>query len=314
MTEEMYDIIIIGAGPAGLTAGLYTSRADMSTLILGEMYDSQATKTDIIENYPGFPEGISGMELVTKMSEQAKMYGASIVSEMVEAIEVPKEGGGRFKVLTGDGEYLGLSLILCTGATHRNLGVTGEEEFMNKGVSYCATCDGPLFREKDLAVVGGGNTAVGDALFLSKFAKSVSIIHRRDRLRADNILRTRAIENEKIHFVWDSIVTEVLGKDMLEGVKLKNVKTGEESDLAFQGLFVMVGIVPRTDFLEGIIDLDGGYIVTDRTLKTSVDGIYACGDAIRKDLRQVVNACGEGADAAVAAQHYVEELKGTAYR
>lgn len=314
MTEETYDIIIIGAGPAGLTAGLYTSRAEMSTLILGEVYDSQATKTDIIENYPGFPEGISGMELVVNMSEQAKKYGSSIQSGMVKEIEVPKEGG-RFKVVTDDGnEHFGLSLIISSGTTHRNLGVKGESDFMNRGVSYCATCDGPLFRDKDLAVVGGGNTAVSDALFLSKFAKSVSIIHRRDRLRADKILQTRAFGNEKIKLVWDSIVTEVLGSDMIEGVKLKNVKTEEVSDLAIEGLFVMVGITPRTEFLEGIAELDSGYIVTDRSMKTSVDGIYACGDVVRKDLRQVVNACGEGAEAAVSAQHYVEELKGIAYR
>ncbi|MDY6959732.1 MAG: FAD-dependent oxidoreductase, partial [Halobacteriota archaeon] len=269
MTEETYDIIIIGAGPAGLTAGLYTSRAEMSTLILGEVYDSQATKTDIIENYPGFPEGISGMELVVNMSEQAKKYGSSIQSGMVKEIEVPKEGG-RFKVVTDDGnEHFGLSLIISSGTTHRNLGVKGESDFMNRGVSYCATCDGPLFRDKDLAVVGGGNTAVSDALFLSKFAKSVSIIHRRDRLRADKILQTRAFGNEKIKLVWDSIVTEVLGSDMIEGVKLKNVKTEEVSDLAIEGLFVMVGIMPRTEFLEGIVELDSGYIVTDRSMKTS---------------------------------------------
>ncbi|MDY6965532.1 MAG: thioredoxin-disulfide reductase [Halobacteriota archaeon] len=311
LPENMYDVIIIGTGPAGLTAGLYCGRADLLTLVLGEMFDTQVAKTDLIENYPGFPEGISGMDLVTKMNDQARIYGVETVSQMVKKVE--KVDGG-FKVITGEGEYLGLSLIICTGASYRKLGIRGEEEFLNRGVSYCATCDGPLFRDKDLAVVGGGNTAVGEAMFLTKFAKSVSLIHRRDRLRADKILQKRALSSKKIDPVWDSVVTEIVGDEMVEGVRLKNVKTGEERDLDCQGVFILVGITPRTEFLDGFVDTDGGYIVVDRDMKTSVDGIYACGDVIKKDLRQVVNACGEGADAAFDAQHYVEELKGVAYK
>lgn len=308
----MHDVIIIGAGPAGLTAGMYAGRANLSTLILGDIYGSQLAKTSLIENYPGFEEGISGMDLTTKMIEQAKIYGVKNNTSIVKEISKKDDG---FQVKTDDDTYLGLSIIIASGAHHTELGVFGEEKLAHKGVSYCATCDGPLFRDKDVVVVGGGDSAVKEALFLTKFARKVSLVHRRDRLRATKILQKRASSNEKMGFICESIVTEILGDDSVNGVKIKNVKTQKEKDLACQGVFIFVGIEPATKFLKGLLDTDeSGYIITDDDMVTSVDGIYACGDARKKLFRQVVTACGEGATAAFSAQQYVEELKGIAYK
>ena len=308
----MHDVIIIGAGPAGLTAGMYAGRANLSTLILGDIYGSQLAKTSLIENYPGFEEGISGMDLITKMIEQAKIYGVKNNTSIVKEISKKDDG---FQVKTDDDTYLGLSIIIASGAHHTELGVFGEEKLAHKGVSYCATCDGPLFRDKDVVVVGGGDSAVKEALFLTKFARKVSLVHRRDRLRATKILQKRASSNEKMGFICESIVTEILGDDSVNGVKIKNVKTQKEKDLACQGVFIFVGIEPATKFLKGLLDTDeSGYIITDDDMVTSVDGIYACGDARKKLFRQVVTACGEGATAAFSAQQYVEELKGIAYK
>ena len=308
----MHDVIIIGAGPAGLTAGMYAGRANLSTLILGDIYGSQLAETSLIENYPGFEEGISGMDLTIKMIEQAKIYGVENNTSIVKEISKKDDG---FQVKTDDDTYLGLSIIIASGAHHTELGVFGEEKLAHKGVSYCATCDGPLFRDKDVVVVGGGDSAVKEALFLTKFARKVSLVHRRDRLRATKILQERASSNEKMGFICESIVTEILGDDSVNGVKIKNVKTQKEKDLACQGVFIFVGIEPDTKFLKGLLDMDeSGYIITNDDMETSVDGIYACGDARKKLFRQVVTACGEGATAAFSAQQYVEELKGIAYK
>ena len=308
----MYDVVIIGAGPAGLTAGMYCGRANLSTLILGDMFGAQLAEAGLIENYPGFDEGITGMDLIVKMGEQATKYGAENKTSNVKGISKKEDG---FFITTDDGEYLGRAIIIATGARHTELGVFGEKELAHKGVSYCATCDGPLFRGKDVVVVGGGDSAVKEALFLCEFAGKVKLVHRRNRLRATKIFQDRAFSNEKMDFIWESQVTEILGEASVEGVKIKNVKTQKEEEVACQGVFIFVGIAPNTKFLEGLVDLEQpGYIITDDNMKTSVDGIFACGDARKKLFRQVVTACGEGAIAAFSAQQYVEELKGIAYK
>lgn len=306
----MYDIIIIGGGPAGLTAGIYASRARMKTLLIEKLSPGgQAVLTEIIENYPGFPEGISGPELMRRMKEQATATGLEIVSGEVTEIEVEKK-----IVRTKNKEYQALTIILASGVQPRKLGIPGEDRLLGKGVSYCATCDGPLFKEQDIVVVGGGNSAVEEALFLTKFAKKVTLIHRRDRLRATKILQERALTNKKIELAWDSVVTEILGKEGVTGIRVKNKKTEEEGEIPCKGVFISVGITPATGFLKGLVEMNkGGYVPTDENMKTSVDGIYAGGDCRKKLLRQIVTACGEGALASFAATKYVEELRGIAY-
>lgn len=305
-----YDIIIIGGGPAGLTAGIYASRARMRTLLIERLAPGgQAALTEIIENYPGFPEGILGPKLMEKMREQAIKTGLGIISGEVTEIEVKK---GIIK--TKDREHKALAIIIASGAHPQKLGVLGEDLLLGKGVSYCATCDGPLFKGQDIVVVGGGDSAVEEALFLTKFAKKVILIHRRDRLRATKILQGRALANERIEFILDSVITEILGEKEVKGIKVKNKKTKEEKEIPCQGVFISIGIIPATEFLKGLINMDEkGYLLTDEDMKTSVAGIYACGDCRKKLLRQIITACGEGALAAFAATKYVEELKGMAY-
>ncbi len=307
----MYDIVIIGAGPAGLTAGIYAARARMNTALIEKAAPGgQALTSETIENYPGMPFGIAGPDLMTKMAEQAREFGLDVMSE--EAVEIVQGPEGQKVAKMKDGkEYASLAIIVASGAQPRKLEAPGEEELRGKGVSYCATCDGPLFKDRDVVVVGGGDTAVEEALFLSKFARYVTIVHRRDRLRAARILQERVESNPNIDFIWNSQVTEILGKEKVEGVKVKDVQTGGQNYVPCWGLFISVGLQPNTKFLKGIVDMDeDGYIITDEKMKTSCDGIYACGDCRKKLLRQVVTACGEGATAAVAAQRYVEELKG----
>jgi len=311
---KIYDAIIIGGGSAGLTAGIYLSRARMNTLLIEKaMTGGQAVLTEIIENYPGFPEGIGGPELMQKMGEQAKRFGLKI--EYGEVKKVKANEKDKIKIVkTGSQEYKALTVIIASGAEAKRLGVPGEEELRGRGVSYCATCDAPFFQNQKLVVVGGGDTAIEEALYLTKFAREITIIHRRDRLRATKILQERAFSNQKINFVWDSVVTRIVGKEKVEGISIKNIKTGEEKEIFCQGVFLFVGNLPNTNFLEGVIKLDErGYIITDDNMMTSQEGIYACGDVRRKILRQVVTACGEGATAAFAAVKYIEELKGISY-
>jgi len=307
---ENYDIIIIGGGPAGLTAGIYASRARMRTLLIEKLSPGgQAALTEIIENYPGFPGGIAGPELMEKMREQAIKTGLEIISGEVTGMEIKKK-----IVKTKDEEYKALAIIIASGAHPQKLGVPGEDRLLGKGVSYCATCDGPLFKGQDIVVVGGGDSAVEEALFLTKFAKKVILIHRRDRLRATKILQGRALANERIEFILDSVVTEILGKKGVNRVKVKNKKTGEEKEIPCQGVFISIGITPATNLLRGLVDMDKGeYILTNEDMKTSQEGIYACGDCRKKLLRQIITACGEGSLAAFAATKYVEELRGMAY-
>jgi len=312
--EIIYDAIIIGGGPAGLTAGIYLSRARMDTLLIEKaMPGGQAILTEIIENYPGFPHGIAGPELMQKMEEQAVGFGLKIEYGEVAEVKIKEDKVKIVKI--NNQEYKTLTIILASGAEASKMEVSGEEELRGRGVSYCATCDAPFFKHQKIVVVGGGDTAIEEALYLTKFVWEITIIHRRDRLRATKILQERVFANKKINFAWDSVVTKVLGKEKVEGILIQNKKTGEEREISCQGVFVFVGNIPNSKFINELIKLDQmGYILTDGNMMTSQEGIYACGDVRKKLLRQVVTACGEGATAAFAAQKYIEELKGVSYR
>ncbi len=311
-----YDIVIIGGGPAGLTAGMYAARADMRTLAIeGASNLSQITATDIIENYPGIPGGINGFELIERFKTQAVGFGLQNASGDVTEVTQARFGDQNgWEVVAGEQRYGALSLVLATGAAWRRLGVPGEERFIGRGVSFCATCDAPLFRNREVAVVGGGDTAIQEAIYLTRFVKKVTVIHRRDRLRATAILQKRALANEKIVFAWNSVVDAIDGLDLIQEIRLKDVKTGEKRTLPVSGVFIFVGLTPNTAPFRKLVSLDGsGYITVDANMQTSVPGIFACGDCTAKRLRQVVTACGDGATAAFSAQLYVEELKGEAY-
>ena len=304
--EEIYDVVIIGGGPAGLTAGLYASRARLKALLLeGMMVGGQMVTTDIIENYPGFSQ-ITGAELSALMDEQAKRFGLRVETGEVIGLEVI---GDQKLVKMGGGEYRGQAVIICTGAEYRKLGIPGEAEFAGRGVSYCATCDGAFFQDSKIVVVGGGDSALTEALFLTKFAKEITIIHRRDALRATKIYQERAFASPKIDFLWDTVVEEIKGNQTVESVLVKNVKSGEVTEVPTEGVFMFIGIEPKTTFLEGVVELDEhGYIIVDENkLQTSVEGIFAAGDARKKLLRQVTTAVGDGATAAFAVEKYLEE-------
>ena len=308
-----YDVIIIGGGPAGLTAALYNGRARMKTLVI-ETYapPSQLVLTDCIENFPGFPDGVGGFGLVEKFKKQAKKFDAEIIVSEVVGIE---RNGDSWAVKTKAKDYSSLAVIIASGARPKKLGAPGEDKLQGKGVSYCATCDAALYKDKEVVLVGGGDTAIEEALFLTRFVKKVNVIHRRDRLRAAKVLQERALKNKKIEFIWESNVSEILGEDRVSGVKLKNVKGDGEKNIACDGIFIFVGYSPNTDFVSRLLKLDkNGYIVTDDDMKTSKKGIFACGDCRGKLLRQVVTACGDGATAAFSAQQYAEDLKGVAYK
>lgn len=312
-----YDVIIIGGGPAGLTAGLYASRAGLKTLLFESLtVPGQAVMSDCIENYPGFPDGINGFELIEKFKKQAQKFGAIIISGNVERIHEYKEKDYRgWKIEAGGSSYTSLSLIIASGARPKRIGVPGEEKLQGKGVSYCATCDGAFFKDKDIVVLGGGDTAVEEALFLTRFAKKVTLVHRRDRLRAVKVLQERAFANKKMEFAWDSKAVEILGEDRVRAVRVKNINTQKDTELLCDGVFIFVGYLPNTGFLKGLLELDkDNYIVTKDNMETSKKGIFACGDSRKKLLRQVVTACGDGAVAAFGAQQYAEELKGIAYK
>ncbi len=314
--EDVYDVIIIGGGPAGLTAGMYTARARLSTVLIEKLgIGGQASITDRIENYPGFVEGISGPELVHTMEEQARSFGMRIVFGEVTRVECSEESSIKKVFVNDEPEpYQCLSLIIAAGHEQRKLGVPGEKEYTGKGVSYCATCDGAFFKDLAIAVVGGGDVALEEALFLTRFAKKIYVIHRRDRLRGTKILQERAFNNNKIEFVFDSVVDEIFGQMMVDGVKVRNLKTGERKDLEVNGVFVFVGWIPGLSFLGNTVKRsEDGYIIADKEMETSREGVFACGDCRKKNLRQIVTACGDGATAAFSAQHYVERIKGEEY-
>ena len=304
--KELYEIVIIGGGPAGLTAGIYGSRSKRDTLIIEKLLPGgQVGLTDLVENYPGFPDGIDGPDLVKRMEEQAKKFGTEILTD--EIIDISLTGDVK-EIVGRNGVYKAKTVIIASGAEPRKLGVPGEKEFTGKGVSYCATCDGAFFEGQEIAVVGGGDTAVQEAIYLTQFAKKVTIIHRRDKLRASKILQERAFKNEKIEFLWDSVVTEIIGDKRVEKIKVKNVKTKEESIIEKNGIFIYIGLVPNTDYLKGKIKLsEDGYIITDENMKTDIEGVYAAGDIRKKSLRQIVTAVADGAQAAMSAVEYLEE-------
>ncbi len=300
---ENKQLVIIGGGPAGLAAAIYAGRADMDGVLLEKLSPGgQVLITDKVENYPGFEE-ISGFDLVDKMAAHAWKFG--IEHKNGEVSYIQKQDDSSFKiVLAGGEEIISRAIILATGATHSILGVKGEQEFTGRGVSYCATCDGPFFRDQEVAVVGGGDSAVQEAIFLTKFASKVYIIHRRDELRATKILQKKAFENPKIELVWDSIVEEITGNETVEAVNILNKKTGQKTSLPVQGVFIFVGIQPNTGFIKGLVDMDErGFIRTDEWMRTSEKGIYAAGDCRLKPLLQIVTAVSDGATAAFAVEH-----------
>jgi len=302
-----YDTIIIGGGPAGLSAGIYAMRSRLNAILVERlMPGGQMMLTDFVENYPGFASGIGGPDLSAAMEQQARGLGLEIVSTEVLSVDL---SGEEKVVVTASGELRAPTVILAMGATPRRLGVRGEDRLIGKGVSYCATCDGAFFRDKDIAVVGGGNTAVQDAVFLTRFAKKVTIIHRRDALRATRILQERAFKNPKIEIAWNSIVAEVKGDSKVESLVLEDARDGSRRVLPLDGVFVLVGTDPNTDFVRGHIILDpAGYIITDEDMHTNVAGVFAAGDCRRKSLRQMVTAAADGAIAAVSAERYIESL------
>ena len=310
--SKLYDVIIIGGGPAGLSAALYAGRARLSVLLLERDKDGgQIVITSEIENYPGCLEGESGPTLIDRMAKQAAHFGAEKVYD--DVLEVKLEGAE--KVLVGKkGEYRAKTVIIATGASARAIGCKNEKDFIGKGVSYCATCDAAFFEDFEVYVVGGGDTAVEEAMFLTKFARKVTIIHRRDELRAAKSIQEKAFANEKLAFMWDSVVEEVNGDGVLESMKVKNVKTGEvkeivadENDGTF-GLFGFIGYLPKTDMFKDIMPLENGYIKTDEDMKTNIPGVFAAGDVRVKSLRQVVTATADGAIAAVQAEKYIENM------
>jgi thioredoxin reductase (NADPH) len=302
---ETYEVIIIGGGPGGLTAGLYTSRARLSTLLIeNALFGGQMTTTEMIENYPGFPQGVTGDELSRLMEEQAKKFGTKTATQ--EVVKVSLEGDVKV-VQTDEFTYRCEALIVSTGTEYRKLGVPGEKEFAGKGVSYCATCDGAFFRDSQIVVVGGGDSALTEALFLTKFARELTIIHRRDALRGTKIYQERALASPKIKFLWNSIVQEIKGDSTVRSISVKNVKTGEIMEVETEGVFLFVGLVPRTQFLKGVVQMDeAGYILTNEDCETSAKGIFAVGDCRKKLLRQIATAVGDGATAAFAAEKFLE--------
>ena len=307
MKSEKYDLVIIGGGPAGLTAGLYASRARLKVLLVEKAVPGgQILVTDWIENYPGFPEGISGFDLSQRIAEQAGRFDLEIGTDEVRSIEVE---GGIKKINLNNETITSHALIIASGASPRKLGIPGEDQFFGKGLSTCATCDAPFYKDRVVAAIGGGDTAVQESIYLTKFARKVYLIHRRDELRATKILQERALANEKIEFLWDTIPTGVSGLFNVDTVSLKNVKTNEARDLKVDGCFVWVGILPNTGFLNNSVTVDdSGFIVTDMKMETSVPGIFAVGDVRDTPLRQIASAVGDAAIAAFSAGHYVENL------
>jgi thioredoxin reductase (NADPH) len=301
-----YEVVIIGGGPAGLTAGLYTSRAGLKSLLLERgMLGGQMVNATRVENYPGFPKGIAGSELGSLMHQQAVRYGLEVVTAEVTGIT---PGQPYYSVSTTEGSLEASAVIIAAGSEYRKLEVTGEERLAGRGVSYCATCDGFFFRDREVAVVGGGDTAITDALELSQHASKVYVIHRRDQLRAGKALQERAFAHPKLEFIWDMVVEEVSGDKVLEELKLRNVKTGQQSNLKVNGVFVAVGLMPNSRGFFNILELDdAGYIVTDEMMATSAPGIFAAGDIRRNSPRQIAAAVGDGVAAAMSAFKYIQE-------
>ena len=305
--NQTYDVIILGAGPAGLSSAIYTGRAMLDTLIIEKgAPGGQILMTDFIENYPGFPEGIAPVELTESFRKQAERFGAKIGIDTVK--ELQREGQ-LWKVCGYKNEYLTRAVIIATGANFRRLGIKGEGKFTGRGVSYCATCDGFFFKDKVVAVVGGGNWALTEAIFLTKFARQVKVIHRRDQLRAEKILQDRTLAHEKMEVIWDTVIEEILGDTTLKSLTVKNVKTGELSELEVDGLFVSIGTIPNSDFVKDLLELNKwGEIVVGKKMETSQPGIYAAGDLTDACPEQVATAVGTGVAAAIAIDEYLQSI------
>jgi len=304
--KTKFDVIIIGAGPSGYTAGIYCSRAGYDTLILsGILPGGQLVNTTEVENYPGFENGIMGPDLMIDMRKQSQRMGTTIIDDIAVDVDFRRK---PFKVLTASEEYEGCAVIIATGANPRKIGIEGEEEFAGKGVSYCATCDGPFFRNLEIIVVGGGDSAIEEATFLTKFASNVHLVHRRGELRASKIMQERALNNEKIKFHWDSAVKEVKGDEKMQQVVLKNLKTNEETTLDAGGLFVAIGHEPNTQLFKGQIDLDEeGYVKLKNKTYTNIEGIFAAGDVHDRSYRQAITAAAFGCMAAIDVDKYLTE-------
>ena len=305
--SRIYDVIIIGGGPAGLTAALYTSRNKLSTLIIEKgLIGGNINEAEKVDNYPGFPKGIGGMELTTLMNEQAALYGAEVINDDVISVKVD----GNIKTVTvAQGHFTAKALIIAGGSERQKLNAPGEKEYTGKGVSYCATCDAPFFRDKRVAVVGGGNSALYEALHIARFASKVSLIHRRDQFRATPVVQDKVFAEPKIECIWNSIVREVQGETFVNRLRLEDVRTGQDSYLEVDGVFVAIGLIPNTSYLKDIVPLDEkGAVIVNNMMETAVPGVFAAGDIRINSIRQVVAAAGDGAVAAVSAAAYIENL------
>lgn len=309
----MYDLIIVGAGPAGLTAGLYAGRFKLKAMILEKIsIGGQIISSPWIDNYPGFPGGLSTQDLIERLKHQVDSVGTTIeMEEALQIIPVIESRAPLYKIKSHDKTYETKTIIIASGAQPKRLGVEGENKLIGRGVSYCGTCDAPLFKNKEVVVIGGGDRAIEEAIFLTSYASKVTIVHRRQEFRASKILEEKVRANPKIHFILDSVVEEITGEIIVDSVKIRNLNSDASTQLSCHGVFIFVGIKPNTEFLRNLLNINNhGFIITDQTLKTSRDGIYACGDCLEKSLYQVVNACSDGAVAADSAHKYLLLSKG----
>ncbi len=310
LQEEHVRVLILGSGPAGLSAALYAARADLEPVVLtGMELGGQVSLTYIVENYPGFPEGVGGMEMVDLFQKQAERFGARVEIDLADQVDLSEK---PFRVKTSNGKlFLADTLIITTGASAKHLEVPGEQEFTGRGVSYCATCDGWFFKEKQVIVVGGGDSALEEGIFLTRYADNVTIVHRRDELRAGAVLQERAQKNDKIGYMWNTVVKEIVGNGSVEKVRLVDTETGEERDQPVEGVFIFIGHYPNSDLFNGQLEMDDqGYIIVDQRMHTSVPGVFAAGEIADPHFRQVVTSAGMGAAAAMEAGHYLDEHVG----
>lgn len=304
---QTYDIVIIGAGGAGLTAALYAARARRSVAVFErQLVGGQIATTDLVENYPGFPEGVNGFDLGQLFLQQAEKFGAEVQYAAVETLE--RTPDGMFRLRTHEGEVEARAVIATTGAAYKRLGVPGEDEFTGRGVSWCATCDAAFFKDMEVAVVGGGDAALDEGLFVTRYASKVHLIHRRDELRASRILQERARANPRFTFTWDTVVEAIRGDESVTGVDLRNLRTGETSHLPVAAVFIFIGHTPNSHLLRGLVELDpGGHAIADIEMRTSVPGLFVAGDIRAKAPRQLIAACGDGCTAAISAEHYLQD-------
>lgn len=303
--ERHVKVLVLGSGPAGLAAALYAARAELQPVVLtGMELGGQAATTHTIENYPGFPEGVGGAELGEFFQKQAERFGATVEFDTAQAVDLHTR---PFRVTTDSGVYLAETLVIGTGARPNHLEIPGEVELTGKGVSYCATCDGWFFKDKKVVVVGGGDSALEEGLFLTRYASSVTVIHRRESLRAGKVLQSRAFSNPKMNFVWNTVVTEVLGRDKVTGLRLKNTQTGEQTTLETDGIFIFIGHTPNTQLFTDQLEMKDGYIVSNAFMETSIPGVFVAGEATDNHFRQVITSAGMGAAAAIQATHFLEK-------